>query len=501
MKKRQAAWRLLSILLLALAATGCSHPSPDLAEQRWHNAVMDWDEMYSHVEVPEEPLSLEMAVELALCQNLEILLQVHQRDVQNEVAFAERLKMLPSLTIDGTISERSNSPGTVSQVGTGGSSTPLVSQERRVHRNGLSLAISLIDFGLSFYRSRQEENRGRILDQQQLRIRQNLVKSVTEAYWKAVVAKYAKESAKQLIGKAERRQALLQKRTAKGTVSRIAGLQNEQTLIEMQIKLNAFSAEYDKARAELANFMGFPHGACFELAGTDLLPIHSLELEICELEQEALLSRPELFEQDLQERVAADEVRTAFIQMFPNARLFGETIQDTDRFLIESSWFNVGIQATWDLLRLPSQYRNYLSTKHQVSLVGMTRLSLSVGIMTQVRLAYLTLSDTQSQYQLARDLFRSKSQLLDAAEKEKELGAFSEADIHNLEVDTLISQVNAMRAYADLQIALEQLSNAVGRPLKYSAAAQERCDLEAEFVLVPSQETASVPDPKESTSL
>lgn len=448
------------------------------------NLECDRCDMYSHAEVPSEPLTLEMIIELALEQNLEILLQEHQLNIQHELATSETLKMLPNLTYNNTLSERSNGADTRSQNrATGLLSGYSTSDSRNVKRFDMELAISLLDFGLAFYRSRQEYNRERILLQQHLRIRQNLVKSVIQAYWKTIVASHATDSAAELIAMAEERQALLQKRTARGTVGKIEGLQNEQTLIEMQMKLHAFRSEYHKARAELSSLMGLHPDTPFELKPVEMLPMDVEDFDICELEELALISRPELYEQDLESEIVADETRAAFLQMFPNVRLFTTYIHDNDFFFLNNSWWDAGIRTTFDLLRLPSSYHNYQSTKAQEQLVRETRLALSVGIITQVRLAHLSMVDAINQYELAKDLYRTKWKLLEAAKKERALGAFRSSDVHSLQVDTLFSKVNSMKAYAELQIALEQLANTIGRPLYFSRVQFQRSDIETSLLI------------------
>lgn len=491
--------KALATLTLALSVVGCSKPYNDLEAVRQFNLESDLCEMYAHAVVPEEPLTLEMIIELALEQNLEILLQQHQLEIQTELATSETLKMLPTLTYNNTISERSNSADTRSQnLATGVLTGFSTSDERRVKRFDMELAISLLDFGLAFYRARQEHNRELILLQQHIRIRQNLVKSVIQAYWKTMVALHATESAQELIGMAEERQALLQKRTARGTVGKIEGLQNEQTLIEMQMKLHAFRSEYQKARTELAALMGLHPDCAFELKPVEMLPVKMEDFDICELEEQALLSRPELFEQDLESQIVADETRAAFLQMFPNVRLFTTHIRDDDFFFLHNSWWDAGIRTTFDLLRLPSTYHNYKSTKAQEDLVRETRLSLSVGIITQVRLAHLSMVDAMNQYELARDLYRTKWKLLEAAKKERALGAFRASDIHSLQVDTLFSKVNSMKAYAQLQVALERLANTIGRPLYFSSVQFQRSDIEASLRI---PERVELPLREENTAL
>lgn len=457
-------------MLTLVALVGCTPPQNIASQVRSHNVVEDWEKLFCNTGLPEGQLTLCQAVELALERNFELSVQRQQRKLQHEFATSETLKMLPNLTTNTLVSERNNNPASSSQSTTGNFAaltTPSSSQERQQKTASLELAFGLLDFGVSYYRSRQEHNQTCVLNQQHIRLRQNIVRNVVDSYWKTQVLDYARKRAKELIEGAELRQASLQQRTEQGTVSKLVGLKSEQDLIEMQLKLNQFTSDYHSARAELAGLLGLPGDAPLKLVAIELTPIKTYDFDVRKLEKVALLCRPEVYEEDHKEQIAADEVRAAFLQLFPNVRLFANYNYDDTRFLLHNQWFDAGLRTTWDLLRFPTQYHAYRSTILQRKVAEELRLYVSMGIITQVHLAYMSFLDAVAEYELVEQLYRVRWDLLAAAKKGEDLGSFRTADLHTLEVEALLAEVNAIRVYAKAQSSLEQLANALGQPLLF----------------------------------
>jgi outer membrane protein, multidrug efflux system len=218
---------------------------------------------------------------------------------------------------------------------------------------------------------------------------------------------------------------------------------------------------------KLVALMGLPSYAPFKLARPHLCRDEVQLACIEDLEQEALLSRPELVIKDIDEKIMADEVRANIIQMFPGLTLFKSYNYDANRFLENHHWMVVGARATWNLLSIPNLAYTANVARGQKHLARFNRLSLSVGILAQVRLAYLNYLDKLSQYKLAREWSDIRTQLVDVAERERELGEFNDIDVLNFKLVAVFSKYVALKAYAALKISIEQINNSIGRPLLF----------------------------------
>jgi len=105
------------------------------------------------------------------------------------------LGMLPDLVATNEITARNNQPGASSQnLATGAQSlAPSRSTEKWENRVRFEMLFSIIDFGLSYLKSVQQEDRAIITGEQKRRAAQNLILDVIRAYFRVASAQYAME--------------------------------------------------------------------------------------------------------------------------------------------------------------------------------------------------------------------------------------------------------------------------------------------------------------------
>jgi outer membrane protein TolC len=408
-----------------------------------------------------------------MMQNFDVRMREQEYQVQKEAASGERLNMLPSLVAGSDVTARDEYYSVASKnTVTGAETVPQsISSEKESRALNFEMAWGVLDFGLTYYRARQADSRRLIAMQDFTRLKQNVILEITSAYWKAIVAKSAKSDAEAVLVKVEKRQASLEKQISNRTIPEIEGLSNKKLLLEMRIKLQNYERELRRSKAKLAALVGMPPDADFVLAEAKLSEDMGNVWEVKQLEETALHSRPELFSQDLRGEIASDEVRAAILRMFPNARLFGRYDYDANRFLLHNDWYSIGMRATWDLLRLPSLWAKKDSAQAAEKGVYQARLSLSVGILAQVHLAYLNLMDAKNHYKLAAELEKVKLRLLEAGRKEQKSGEYDSEDVLKLEAEALFARVYKMTTYSEFQVALERLGNTIGKPLAFSSVA------------------------------
>ena len=461
----------LCVILLSISIlSGCAKNANELAKIRIENTHKDFTTFSLSPKLPDRALSLEDLIAFALHRNLDLLALNAEYAIQHETATGEKLAMLPNLTINSEWSQRSNESASkakslVTGLTSTGSST---SSTRSTTRRDFSVVWGLLDFGLSYYRSRQEENRGLIIKQRIERLRQNLILDIIQAYWKAVITQKAVKGASSIIAIAKERQKDLQRRLEKQTVSEIQGLENEERLIEMQIRLQTFQSDLHSAKAELASLLGLTPNSDIALQDTVLKPISEIDLRVEELEETALLNRPELFIQDLEGKLNADEIRATMLSYFPNPSLFSTYNYDRNRFLVNKTWLTMGVRAAWNLLSFPRYQQEKKIAKERVIQNEKSRQSLSIGILTQVRLAYLIHQNAKAQHKLSQDLYIVKSRLLKAVKKGERLGEYGGAETLELEAEALFSKINSLTSYAEMYISLERINNSIGKPLYFS---------------------------------
>lgn len=459
---------LLAITSILLSLTSCSQPSSpeDWCQIRNQNNCQDTYCLYSTANLPDYPLTLDDIIQIGLCKNLTLLVKEQEYAIQRETVTRERFNMLPKLIANWENYGRTENTASFSQsLEPGVPPAPLsISSEQNIMRWDSGLVWNLIDFGVAFFRTRQECDKVLIAQLEYERLRQNLVVDITRQFWKAVVAKRAIIESESIMEKALAQQNTLQRQMEAKIISDIQGLRNENQLINIRGQLQAYYAEYHSAMSEIALLMGVPASIPFEIADVKAMDVDARLCEVSQLEKWALVNRPELFSADVEEKIRVDEARAAIVQMLPGVELFSGPYHDSNKFLLHSNWLAAGVRATWNLLDIPSYYQEKNIACRRKELARRNRLSLAVGVIAQVHLSYLLYLDNLESYVIAKELESVNQRLLLAAKSEQKQGKLHQADILKYEAEALFASLDADTKYAELQNALEQLNSAIGMP-------------------------------------
>jgi multidrug efflux system outer membrane protein len=448
----------------------CTHQNLDLCTIREDNLTCDLIELNQEACLPEEPLFLKDILNVALSRNLDLLVKLREASIQRGVADSERMGMLPTLSLNTETSGRDTPFGEVSKsLATGEVSTGSIAREHNTKNFDLSAAWSMLDFGLSYIRSRQEKNRTLTKYLEHQRVKQNLVLDIVTEYWNVLVAQRVVKSSNRILTKAIQRQKKLEKEIEVQLISEMEGLQNQDRLLTIRKQLQKYAREYENSKRKLLALMGLPPGTAFQIADLsefkDDVALDDIEI----LEEKGLKTRPELYTQDVQEYIATDEAKMALLQMFPNSSIFTKYQYDGDFFLIHNNWWAAGLRATWNLLTIPKHIIKRETAMKRKELAHDTRLALSVGVLSQIHIAHLRYLDADEQLKLSCKQLTVKKGIYKTGQKLKNAGFSSDVEVFDYEVGSLMAEISALVAYADVQVSLEQINNSIGIPLYFNS--------------------------------
>lgn len=464
---------LLLLFLLPLLICSCIRTCYDPLSLREANLLMDLARLHP-CEITALELNLEQIVHMALERNLEGRVKALDVAIQTELATGEKLRMLPNLIAVIDTSGRDRNTGSASQslIPNIPPAPPSISSEQHQERNELNFMINLLDFGLSFFRSRQERNKAHIAQQEYVRTQQNLVLEITKQYWRAQAALKAMRGAARLISFAQEHAERLKKEIESQLTSKIAGLQSQNDLLEMKLSLMAYKREYEQALLALANAMALPPCISLSLIEEPLVLDHAtlspIELQDRpSLQYQALTHRPELYGNDLEEKVMIDEINAAFLQMGPGVELSTRAQYDSNKFLLFNYWRQAGLRIIWNLLAIPRFHaaKNVGALRQQQ--VRVNRMALTVGILTQLEVALMLHHEYLLEFELRHERALVRAEMAQAAAKEAAIGRLNEAQAIRLEADALFALAEALASYAQLRSSLEQINNVSGMPRLY----------------------------------
>lgn len=459
--------RLLITTALLPCLAGCGyHGARNLEVTRISNIAEDTAWIADEIDIPDRPLTIDDLVALALERNLDLVVQQQNVAIQHEIATGQKLQMLPNLLVSTEISQRNNSPGSSSASLVPGipPAPPSVSSNRHVFRWDATLTWNLIDFGVSYFRYRQEVNKTLMKALEYRRQEQNLIFEVVQAYWRAVVMQLAMKEGVALVNEAREQVHSLNKFIGSRIISTMEGYKQESRLIALQNSIKDFEKEFHKSFYELKYKVGLPATANFKLFIPEMIPIE-IGYNVEQLAEYALLNRPELFSGDVEEQVHFDEVRASLIQLFPGVSLFGSEFYDRNTFLLNNNWLVAGVRAGWGLLSIPQRIQDADIARSRGKLTRLNRITLSIGILSQVYISWLLYRDLQEEYDLAYEQYIVNKKIVYSGFQQVKVGKMHNGILIGLQADLLDSKVHMMKIYADMQAALEQLNNAMGIPL------------------------------------
>jgi hypothetical protein len=185
--------------------------------------------------------------------------------------------------------------------------------------------------------------------------------------------------------------------------------------------------------------------------------------DIAALESEALSKRPELFQQDIEQKISQQDADIAFMQMFPSITPYYRYSYDSNKYLSKNDWYVVGVKMSLDLFSIPKLMYDRFTAQQQAELAAKRRMKIALSVLTQVRLSIIEYNETTDRLQLAADLVKERSELLEAVREQVRTGKLRESMLLDEDQRYLSARVQHLTNYAGALISLARLDNSVGR--------------------------------------
>ncbi len=411
------------------------------------------------------PLTLTKAIELAIKYNLDAAIEKLKYDIQEETVVGTRLKMIPSLTVEGKLDDRDTYNASYSSpLYSEGGQDYNYSRDKEAKTYSMKLSWDLLEFGISYFQYRQAYNRLGILEQQRQRMLQNLRLDVTKTFWQVQVSKKAMGMALQMIERLQEREKILQNHLEAGMMSEIDALETSAALAEMKLMMSGFENELKNRKFLLASLIGMAGQTDFLIAQPDFsIQPKEIVFNIKDLQTLALRCRPELIEQDLEELISINEARSTMVSMAPKTSIYWSYNYDDDSHLYYDNWQNIGLSVSYNLLSIPKKISSKKETSLKKELVKKHRLSIAAAILTQLNITAIEYQDAIRKYRQTQEISLKQKQLMEARIRHADLGTGSIEDVLKSEARYLFAMVRSLNAYAEVIIAEKKIFNTVGQ--------------------------------------
>ena len=451
--------------LLAAMLAGCKSQE-DFVNERAECAISYFDKIDKMVPDAGRVYTLPECIAAALESNLDLKVNQINEQVAKERKTAEALGMLPDLYISNGTTYRDNQPGSTSiNVRTDEQSLAASrSSEKFENSLRLEMALSLLEFGLAYVNFAQAQDRELLAQYQTRRAAQNLALEVAQTYYKVAVAQQAIEDTEALLERCRNVQAELEKLGLDKKISPFRMFDESQRFIQLEKRLVAYQRSYENSCTELRALMGYKPTAVIRVDAGNLDNINPVQLPaIAELEKLALYQRPELYQLDINTNITVNEGRKALLMMLPNVRMFVDFNNSSNPLLYNQSWWEIGVRAAYNLLKLPQQMKRYQAIGQEEEMLKAQLLALSVGVLSQVRIAVTNVGEAENRYRINKRVYDSYSRYREAAIQAHTLtGSLSQLELDRVELETAEAKIDCLIELGNYYVSYYRLLNMVG---------------------------------------
>ena len=466
MRKKLSAAVFAGVLIL-LSAAGCKTEN-DYREERAENASLHFNQAKWR-EMPGERLNLQKCIEIALKNNLQARISELELQVQKEFQTSEALGMLPQLNINNNFTARSNTPASSSEkiAATGATYGASYSEDKVINYLNIDLMFSMLDFGLAFFNTRQQADRAVMTKHRNERAAQNLIFDVVRAYFKVAAAQRAQQLTSTLIEQCRSRYDQIYKLSQNRQISPSRAFDESRRFMAMEKRLSAYERSYESACVELRTLMGYYPSAMIMVDESllDHTPEYKFLPGIDLMEQIAVLQRPELYEADIQKHINILELRKTILLMFPNVKLYADWSNSNNSFLYNKSWWELGLRAAYNLLRLPQNIARARAYDKQIDAEDARAYAQAVAVMAEVRIAHGNMIAAKQRFDKNSRIFNDYNDQLSAVLKSKALsirGSVAELEVDHIRLETTRARIDSLIALGEYYVTYYRLLNILG---------------------------------------
>lgn len=437
-----------------------------LRSQRVDLAVRHFDRA-KYRQVPDEPLTLQKCIQLALEHNLDLKASKMEEEVAGYQKAAELLRMLPEINFNytGTYRDRFASSGSAQIADDGSSYGASTSQKKSINHYNLDFALSVMDFGLAFFNTQQAQDRSLMLQQRNIRLAQNLVLDVTKVYFNVAVFQRAKNMSEELIRDCKNLNKLISDLAKANKIDPFRAFEETRKFNDMERRLKYYTLQYENAAVELRSLLGYYATSNIKVDDTilDSIPAYKLpRMEV--MEQIALLNRPEMMERDIQRHINVVECRKIILSMFPTVRLFVDYNASSNSFLYNQTWWDLGINSAVNLMKLPMKIAQLMAQDKTVDAEDVKAYGQAITVIAQVRISHADIFINKEAFEQNDEIYKKYSQLLSDGRKaqRKASSDFTDLEMKHMELQVTDSAIVRMISLSNYYQAYFRLMNAMG---------------------------------------
>jgi len=309
------------------------------------------------------------------------------------------------------------------------------------------------------------------LQERRRKVVQLLMQQAREAFWEAAGAQRVAGQAEALLVQARLALDDSRKIETSNLAPPLEALAYQRELLELVLQLEGIRGQLLQAKPKLAALMDLEPGKPYELAAADTFAEPLLRVGPEQMEETALLNRPELIEAAYDERIGLNETHKALASLLPGVQLSFGTHYDSNSFLVNDYWSDLGVKASWNLLNLVNARSIRGAARAQYDVAREQRLAAKVAVLAQVHVAWIDFNSRKQQFQMVRELSGVEERMLQHTRNAAVADTKGRLAEIRASTSALMSQLRLYQSYSAFQGAYGQMLATLGvDPLPDSVA-------------------------------
>ena len=302
-------------------------------------------------------------------------------------------------------------------------------------------------------------------EQREIRAGQNLSLDVAKAYFQVAAAQKAIKITTSLLEDCRSRYEVISKLSKSRDITPFRAFEETRRFVDMEKRLTNYIRTYENSCVELRSLLGMrPAGKILvDDSMLNKVPEFNSLPDIELMEQIALLQRPELYEIDMQKHINVIECRKTILMMLPNVRIYTDFTNSTNSFLYHMSWYELGIRAAYNLLKLPQQIARYQAYSSQVDAEEARTFAQAIGVMAQVRISHANLIATKERFDINDKVYKTYNDNLKwAVANQKITGELSRLELDHMRLETAETEIDRLMTLGNYYVAYYRILNSIG---------------------------------------
>ena len=459
--------RLLVLVSAVISIAGCAMAPAPIEQAEFNRDVAADRRAAEAISAPiAGPLSIEEAVARALKFNLERRARMLEEAVALGQFESGRYDMLPRLVAQAGYRTRSEDLVTRSKDSVTGQpslANPFISSDRTTHYTDLGLTWSLLDFGTSYFNSKQNADRVMVAAERRRRAMHQLMQDVRSAFWRTVAAQRLEGQVRDAVRLAE--EALEDAKRVENERVRapIDSLRFQRQLLENLRLLETAQQELATARVDLLNLINAPLGTALKvIEPAEGLGRKVLEVPTDRLERIAVERNAELLEQFYNSRIAVEETRKVLTRLFPNLSFSYNVKYDSNSYLVHRDWNEAGLSLSYNLLNLMSGPAQMKLAEAGVALANQRRMATQMVTLAQVHLARIRYDNSLVQVGRAQAIAAIDDRIARITADREAAQASSKLEAVANRTSSILALSRLFQAMSDAYVAASRLQATLG---------------------------------------